>query len=131
MAIIDTTLFWIPCTTESEVHYLTAVINSRALEQAVAPLMSKGQFGSRHLQKHLWRLPIPEYDPRDALHQDIATAGADAAEGAAAVLRDVQAQRAAQGKRTSITVARREIREWLEASAEGRRVELLVERLLG
>ena len=25
--------------------------------------MPKGQFGARHLHKHLWKLPIPEFDP--------------------------------------------------------------------
>ena len=43
--------------------YLVAVINSDALQEAVKPLMSKGQFGARDLHKHLWKLPIPEFDP--------------------------------------------------------------------
>ncbi len=129
LAIIDTKLFWIPCTTESEANYLTAVINSRVLEQAAAPLRSKGQFGSRDLQKHLWRLPIPEYDETEALHRQIAAAGAGAATGAAAVLRGVQAARAAAGKTTSATVARRELRAWLAVSEAGRRVEHLVTQL--
>ena len=41
--------------------------------------MSKGQFGARDLQKHLWKLPIPEFDPSQELHVTIAEAGATAA----------------------------------------------------
>ncbi len=29
--------------------------------------MPKGQFGARDLQKHLWKLPIPEFDPDNAV----------------------------------------------------------------
>ena len=92
--------------------------------------MSKGQFGSRDLHKHLWRLPIPEYDEREMLHREIAAAGQAAAAGAAEVLEATQATRAASGKTTSVTVARREIRAWLERSAEGQRIETLIGQLL-
>ena len=44
--------------------------------------MNKGQFDARDLHKHLWKLPIPEYDAGDPLHREIAEAGAAAALGA-------------------------------------------------
>ncbi len=92
--------------------------------------MPKGQFGARHVQKHIWRLPIPEYDEENALHRKIAQAGAIAAEGAAAVLRDLRTARAERGQTTTVTVARREIRAWLAESDEGQEVERLVAQLL-
>ena len=128
--IIDYTLFWILCTSKQEAEYLTAVINSRTVERALDPLMPKGQFGSRHVMKHIWRLPIPEYDETEALHREIAAAAREAAKGAERVLGDVRAQRAEQGKPTTVTVARREIRKWLQISAEGAQVEELVGQLL-
>ena len=97
----------------------------------LAPLMSKGQFGGRDIQKHIWRLPIPEYDKENALHREIAEAGTIAAEGAAAVLRDLRTTRAERGQTTTVTVARREIRKWLAESDEGQEVERLVAQLLG
>ena len=129
-AVVDTKLYWIPCKTIDEANYLVAIINSRTLEEAVAGLMSKGQFGSRDLHKHLWRLPIPVYDPLKMLHREIATAGMRATEGAAEVLSQVRANRAAVGKATSMTVVRREIRAWLETSDEGRDLERVVAQLL-
>ena len=128
--VLDTTLYWIPCPTVEAANYLTAIINSRALATALSPLMPKGQFGARHVHKHLWRLPIPEYDPGEDLHRGIAVAGAITAEGATMVMRDVRATRERVGKATSMTVARREIRAWLEASEQGQIVERLVSSLL-
>ena len=58
-ALVDYTLYWIACKDIQEANYLVAIINSHALSEAVAPLMPKGQFGPRHLQKHLWKLSIP------------------------------------------------------------------------
>ena len=127
-AIVDYTLYWVGCRDLSEAHYLTAIINSVELYAAVEPLMPKGQYGSRHLQKHLWRLPIPEFDGGDSLHVDVADAGRDAAEG---VERELVNLRQRYPERLTVTIARREIRKWLRESAEGQRVEGVVGRLLG
>lgn len=128
--VVDTTLYWIGVPTEGAAYYLVAVINSDAVRDALAPLMPKGQFGARHVHKHIWRLPIPEYDEENALHREIAQAGAVAAEGAVAVLRDLRTARAERGQDTSVTVARREIRKWLAASTEGQEIDHLVAQLL-
>ena len=130
-ALIDTSLYAIAVATIEEAHYLTAIINSIFLEEMLEPLMAKGQFGARHVHKHLWRLPIPEYDESNDLHQEIAAAGASAAEAAKTVLAEVREEREASGKSFTITIARRELRRWLSESEEGQRVEGLVGRLLG
>ena len=127
---MESTLYWITARSAAEANYLTAVINSFALETALEPLMPKGQFGARHVQKHLWRLPIPEYDDDSPLHRDIAAVAVEATAGATALLQEVQTARAAQGKPTTATIARREIRNWLAQSKEGARVEALVAQLL-
>ena len=129
--IVDVRLVWVPAHSLDEANYLTAIINSRALDEAVKPLMSKGQFGARDLVKHLWRLPIPEYDDSNSLHVELAQAAEDAAAGAKALWDEIRFEREGKGQSTSVTVARREIRKWLSESAEGQRVEELVERLLG
>ena len=89
--------------------------------------MSKGQFGARDLQKHLWKLPIPEFDPASGFHLAIADAGKAAADGVALQMARL---REARGDDVSVTVVRRELRAWLQASAEGRVVEDLVGALL-
>ncbi len=118
-AIVDYTLFWAPCSDNQEAHYLLAIINSRTLYETVKPLMAKGQFGARHLQKHLWKLSIPEYDATNRFHQEIARAGQQ--------LQNLYKQ---HDNTVSETVARRELRGWLAQSNEGKQVEKLVKRLL-
>ena len=77
---------------------------------------------------NLWRLPIPEFDGGDSLHVEIADAGRDAAAG---VERELVNLRQRYAERLSVTIARREVRKWLRESAEGKRVEGVVGRLLG
>ena len=125
-AIVDYTLFWIACKDVQEANYLLAIINSDTLYESVMPLMAKGQFGARHLQKHLWKLPIPEFDPADPLHLAVSRAGRAAAEGAA---RELAGLRQTRSKLT-VTIARRELRKWLRESEEGRAVEGAVRQLL-
>jgi len=126
-SLVDHLLYWIPCRTKEEANYLLAIINSHELQKAVTPLMSKGQFGARDLHKHLWRLPIPEFDRKKKLHAMTARAGERAAAGAAKQLEQL---REARGDKLSVTIARRELRKWLRTSKEGRAVETTVGRLL-
>ena len=125
--LVDHLLYWIPCRTIDEANYLVAVINSGALQEAVKPLMSKGQFGARDLHKHLWKLPIPEFDPNEELHSVIAVAGATAANSAGKKLAEVRERR---GDKMTVTIARRELRSWLRTSDEGKSVENSVTKLL-
>ena len=128
-SIVDTKLYWITCRDMREGNYLLAIINSDALATAVNPLTTPNWAGNtRDLHKQLWKLPIPEYDAADPLHREIAEAGATAARGAPERLADLRSQR---GERLTVTIARRELRAWLRASAEGAAVEAAVGRLLG
>ena len=128
--LVDYTLFWMDCKDINEANYLLAIINSDALSDAVAPLMPKGQFGARHVQKHLWKLPIPEFDPALKLHVTIADAGATAGGGAKERLAELREQYKQQEKELTVTIARRELRTWLRTSDEGRAVEIRVSKLL-
>ena len=125
--LVDYTLFWIACKDINEANYLLAVINNVTLYESVQSFMPKGQFGARHLQKHLWKLPIPEFDPARELHASIAEVGAAAAAGAKAKLDQLQEQR---GDKLTVTIARRELRTWLRTSDEGMAVENTVGPLL-
>ena len=109
-----------------EANYLMAIINSDRLSKAVTPLMPKGQFGARDLHKHLWKLPIPEFDSGNPLHLQVSQAGEAAAQGAAKQLAQLRQDRG----EVSVTIARRELRKWLRESTEGKAVEEAVEQLL-
>ena len=125
--LVENLLFWVVCKDATEANYLLAIINSQALYDAVSGMMPKGQFGARHLHKHLWKLPIPGYDPALELHGAVAEAGVAAAAGAEARLAELREER---GNKLTITIVRRELRKWLRASTEGKAVEAVVARLL-
>ena len=125
--LVDYTLFWIACRNTQEANYLLGIINSNTLFETMEPLMPKGQFGARHVQKHLWKLPIPQFDPGRELHQSLAVAGELAAAGAAQRLAQLRQQR---GNNVSVNIVRRELRQWLKTSPAGKAVETLVGRLL-
>ncbi len=125
-AIVESRLYWIACRDTREAYYVLAIINSNALYELVTPLMSRGQFGARDLHKHLWKLPIPEFDPDELLHAVVAEAGRVAAVGAAKHLSQLSQDRG----EVTVTIARREIRKWLRESTEGKAVEEAVEKLL-
>ena len=129
-SLADTKLYSVQCETLEEAHYLAVIINSDTLEQAVQKFMPKGQFGARDLHKHLWRLPIPTYDPADHHHATLAKLGSQLATEAATHLATIRTTRAANNKPTTITVARRELRQWLSTHLPAQQVENLVAKLL-
>lgn len=61
-AIIDHSLYWAPISSPDEGLYLCAILNSPVLTTLVRPLMSYGK-DERHVDKYVWKLPIPLYDP--------------------------------------------------------------------
>ena len=127
-AIVDYTLFWTTCKDEREANYLLAIINSDALATAVNQYTVPNWAGNtRHLHKHLWKLPIPEFDPTVELHAVTAEAGETATSGARQRLAELREDR---GDKLTVTIARRELRKWLRASTEGNDVETAVARLL-
>ena len=124
--VVDHLLYWVACRGLEEASYLLAVVNSDTLYEVAESLMSKGQFGARDLHKHLWKLPIPEFDAANSLHMRISEAGSAASKGAARRLEQLREER----DRVTVTIARREIRKWLATSEEGRAAAAAVSELL-
>jgi len=84
----------------------------------------------RHVHKHLWQLPIVEFDDRDALHKTLSDAGVRACEEAVQALEAPADRARAEGRGVSTRAARRHLREWLDRSELGRVIEDAVEELL-
>jgi hypothetical protein len=41
-------------------------------------LQARGEHNPRHFDKHIWKLPIPVFDPKNDTHNRLAQAGAEA-----------------------------------------------------
>ena len=128
--LIDYTLYRIECRSLKEAYYLSAIINSNTLSKKVRDLMPKGAFGARHLHKQLWRLPIPEYDSNESIHAALSSLGKHLHSQAQIQWTKVREERLALGKATSITVARRVLRDWLTTNPKAQKAELLVKQLM-
>ena len=126
-ALVENALFWIACRNTEEANYLMAIINSDILYERVKSLMPKGQYGPRHLHKHLWKLPIPKFDPENELHIVTAEAGKNTALVATTALKELREQYA---DKLTWRITRRELRSWLQTSDEGQAVENAVGKLL-
>ena len=127
-AVVESLLYWIVCRDVREAHFLLAVINSDTVATAVNRFTTANWAGNtRHLHKHPWKLPIPEFDASNQLHVEVSETGKTAAAAAAKQLDQLRQER----DRVTVTIARRELRKWLRTSDEGQAVEDAVGRLLG
>ena len=121
-AIVEHQLNWAAAQSLDEAHYLCAVLNSVAVTKAVEPFMTSGKGGGRHINSHLWKLPIPLFSADDGLHSTLADLG-DRAEQFVAGL-DIKPSTAHGSMRSKI-------RKQLAESEIGRSVEEAVNTLLG
>ena len=86
-AIVDTTLYQVICRDSDEVYYLLAIVNSDALAKAAKPFCATNWAKEiRHLHKHLWKLPIPEYDASNEKHVHLSRLGRKAEQECKALL---------------------------------------------
>jgi hypothetical protein len=65
--IVDYTLFFYETNDENEAHYLSAVLNSNVINQAI-----KSYQDERHINKRPFMLPIPRYNPNNPIHLELA-----------------------------------------------------------
>ena len=125
-AVLDETLYQVTCRTLDEAYYLLAIINSNALAKTVNQFMPKGLFGARHLHKHLWKLPIPEYDPNITSHVDLSRLGRRATVEAQTIIFNLGTPA------PSVTKARSILRhQWQPNSPTAQAIETAVHQLFG
>lgn len=118
--IIDHTLYWATVTSRSEGLFLCAILNSPALTDLVRPLMSYGK-DERHVDKHVWKLPIPLYDASRAIHQELVDLGREQAELVARMPLD---------EPTTFVAKRRQVRIELMTHRSTRRIDTIVRSML-
>ena len=69
-ALVSNGLYWASVASEAEADFLCAILNAPAATEAVRPLMSYGK-DERDIHKHVWQLPIPQFDTDNTTHQRI------------------------------------------------------------
>lgn len=120
-AVCEHALYWATVTSREEGIFLCAILNSPVLTELVRPLMAYGK-DERHVDKHLWKLPIPLYNQDDPVHQRLVDLGLQQAD---------QAQHLDMDESTNFVVLRRKVRAALSAGAAAEEIGDLVKDLLG
>jgi hypothetical protein len=115
--VIDHTLYWASATSLEEARYLATILNSPALTRLIAPFQLRGEHSPRHLDRLIWRVPIPLFKTGDRTHGCLVEL-AERAEVVAAGI-DVTGVRTFQAKR-------RLIREALESEGVAEEIDTLV-----
>ena len=77
-AVIEHAVYWAQVSSESEGHYLVALLNSETSRARIAAMQARGQWGARHFDKVMFTLPIPRFDSAITLHTELAAAAAEA-----------------------------------------------------
>jgi hypothetical protein len=115
-AVINSGLYWATAATIGEGHYLCAILNSPVATDLVRPYMSYGK-DERDIHKHVWELPVQEYDANNANHALLASLGelASALSHSVSITADLH-----------FSAQRREIRKALADSTIGPRIDQIV-----
>jgi methylase of polypeptide subunit release factors len=119
--LIDHKAYWSAANSLEEAAYVAAILNTRIVLDRVKDLQPVGQRDPRDFDNLVWTLPIPEFDPSDAVHTDLA---------AAALRATAVAARVELPENVHFTTKRRLIRHELEADGVAETIERLVDALL-
>ncbi|PWU51802.1 restriction endonuclease [Micromonospora sp. S4605] len=120
-AVIEHKLYWAPIATWEEGLFLSAILNSTVLTELVRPMMSYGK-DERDIDKHVWKLPVPQYDVADAAHQRLVELGRQQYEAVAGL-------HLTEG--TNFVTMRRRVRAELARHPATPEIEAVVMEMLG
>jgi hypothetical protein len=120
-AVMSHSLYWSWVDSVEEARYLCAILNASCVTELVRPYMSYGK-DERHIDKHVWKLPIPKFDPKDREHMKLAKQAALVEAAIAELELDDDLHFAAR---------RRHIREFLADHPSAKQIEEFVAKLLG
>src|SRR5690606_18741134 len=119
-AVVSHSLYWSRVDSVGEARYLCAILNAACVTDLVRPYMAYGK-DERHIDKHVWKLPIPLFDPDNRAHLELAEQAAEVEAAIAGLELDDGLHFAAR---------RRRVREFLERHPTARKIEARVARLL-
>ncbi len=73
--VVEHKLYWAAFDKPDEAHYLTAMLNSESVNEAIKPFQSTGLLGERDIHKKLLDMPFPRFDPAHPTHARLADIG--------------------------------------------------------
>ncbi|NAZ13453.1 MAG: N-6 DNA methylase [Desulfurococcales archaeon] len=70
--VAESATFFYETNSEDEAHYLSAILNSDIINDAIKPLQPKGLYGERAIHRRPFMFPIPRFDPNNPIHRRLA-----------------------------------------------------------
>ena len=122
--VADYKTYYYETDVEDEAYYLTAVLNAPIIDRKIKPMQTRGQWGPRDICKKVLELPIPQFDPGDAVHRRLAELGEECTQKVAEWL-----ESGGPGKIRSIGRLRSVVRETLAEELE--EIDELVREMMG
>ena len=65
---IDHALYYLESNNKHEAYFLTSILNSSEINNAIKPMQARGLFGPHDIHKKIFELPIPKFDARNNTH---------------------------------------------------------------
>jgi hypothetical protein len=118
--VVEHGAYWAAVTSQDEAAFLIGILNAPILTELVRPLMSYSK-DERHIDKHVWKLPIPTYDPDETSHQRIRELAQELVNEVAGL----------EFRSTNFVMIRRDIRDYLSFSSAGKELDQVVQGVLG
>jgi type I restriction-modification system DNA methylase subunit len=69
--ILDHKTYWASFDSEDEAYYLSAILNSEAVNDAIKPFQSLGLMGERDIHKKVLDVPFPVFNKEDERHKEL------------------------------------------------------------
>ncbi len=76
--LVEHKLYWAAFNNPAEAYFVTAVLNSASVNEAIKPFQSTGLLGERDIEKKLLDVPIPTFNSKIALHSELSELGRQA-----------------------------------------------------
>lgn len=125
--LIDQTLYWQVTSQEDEAWFRVALLNSRAMTQAILPFNPSGDFGPRHVHTLPYRL-MPPFDASNEDHTALASQARDVAATARSIIaKDAYLRDPLRG----LHIRRSKLRDALAATKAMSELELNCAAILG
>lgn len=119
--IIDHKLYWLSLDSSEHALYLLAMLNSQTVQRLVEQYQSRGLFGGRDFDKHVWKLPIRAFSSENPEHVQLSEYARLATETAASCSFDTTA---------NFTKARNIVRQALIKSGLQKEIDSLTQKLI-
>lgn len=120
-AIVTSGLYWAPASSEAEADYISGILNAPIITELTRPLMSYGK-DERHIHKHIFELPIPEFDSKIDDHKRIVSLSA--------ALEQTIASDFKIDESLHFAATRRHIRDFIMETKKGQELNELVSDLI-